>query len=102
MICFLKTEDSFGWLELNCQVQSLRVALGELNEEGSQYATDACLRRYLRARNWNVKRTEKMMRESLEWRASYKPHNIRWVSTFITVAIAITLISPASPHTLET
>lgn len=71
------------------QVQSLRAALGELTEDASQYTTDACLRRYLRARNWSVKRAEKMLRETLEWRATYKPEKIRWVSTTFSTSPSI-------------
>lgn len=71
-------EEPTSFSEEEAKVQSLRAALGELNEEGKQYTTDACLRRYLRARSWNVKRAEKMMRESLAWRATYKPEKIRW------------------------
>lgn len=65
------------------QVKELRTALGVLSERSSQYASDACLRRYLRARNWNLKKAEKMLRESLEWRETYKPQEISWVSTGI-------------------
>jgi len=60
------------------KVKELRTALGVLSERSSQYATDACLRRYLRARNWNLKKAEKMLRESLEWREAYKPQEISW------------------------
>lgn len=63
-----------------CQVQDLRAALGPLTGRSLQYATDACLKRYLRARSWSLKKAEKMLRDSLQWRASYKPEEIRWVS----------------------
>lgn len=65
---------------VNCQVQDLRAALGPLTGRSSEYETDACLKRYLRARSWNLKKAEKMLRETLQWRASYKPEEIRWVS----------------------
>lgn len=61
------------------QVKELRDALGSLSERNLKYCTDACLRRYLDARNWNVNKSKKMLEESLKWRATYKPEEIRWV-----------------------
>ncbi|KAF3439336.1 hypothetical protein FNV43_RR17613 [Rhamnella rubrinervis] len=43
-----------------------------------EYCTDACLKRYLEARNWNANKSKKMLEESLRWRATYKPEEIRW------------------------
>ena len=62
------------------QINELRAAIGPLNGRLEQFADDACLRRYLRARNWNLKKSEKMLKDSLAWRATYKPEDIRWVS----------------------
>lgn len=31
------------------------------------------------ARNWNVKKATKMLKETLKWRAEYKPEETRWV-----------------------
>ncbi|CAM6089374.1 unnamed protein product [Calypogeia fissa] len=56
----------------------LREALGPLSTRASIFCTDDCLNRFLRARNWNVKKAEKMLRETLKWRASYKPEEITW------------------------
>jgi len=61
-------------------VNELRAALGPLAGRRSLYCTDACLRRYLEARNWNVDKGKKMLEETLKWRATYKPEEIRWVS----------------------
>lgn len=44
-----------------------------------QYCSDPCLRRYLEARNWNVDKSKKMLEETLKWRSTYKPEEIRWV-----------------------
>ena len=80
-------------------MNDLRVALGPLSGRGAQYVTDGCLRRYLRARSWNVKKAEKMLRESLAWRESYKPEDIRWVSSDI--AIVMILLTPSLPFTFR-
>jgi hypothetical protein len=61
------------------QVSELRAALGPLSDRSVKYCTDACLRRYLIARNWNVDKAKKMLEETLKWRATYKPEEIRWV-----------------------
>ncbi|KAJ7944292.1 Random slug protein 5 [Quillaja saponaria] len=60
------------------KVTELRAALGLMSGRGSKYCTDACLRRYLEARNWNVDKSKKMIEETLKWRSSYKPEEIRW------------------------
>ncbi|KAJ0586190.1 putative CRAL-TRIO lipid binding domain, CRAL/TRIO domain, CRAL/TRIO domain superfamily [Helianthus annuus] len=46
--------------------------------EFSRYCSDASISRYLRARNWNIKKTVKMFEASLIWRMSYKPEEILW------------------------
>ncbi|XP_031399547.1 CRAL-TRIO domain-containing protein C23B6.04c-like [Punica granatum] len=60
------------------KVSELRAALGSLSGRSLKYCTDSCLRRYLVARNWNVNKARKMLEESIKWRASYKPEEIRW------------------------
>ncbi|OAY60740.1 CRAL-TRIO domain-containing protein C23B6.04c [Manihot esculenta] len=62
----------------DAKVSELRAALGPLSGSSLKYCTDACLRRYLEARNWNVDKAHKMLEETLKWRASYKPEEIRW------------------------
>lgn len=42
------------------------------------YCCDASISRYLRARNWNVKKATKMLKDSLKWRLTYKPDEIQW------------------------
>lgn len=61
-------------------MNELKVGLGQLSERSLKYCDDACLRRYLEARNWNTEKAKKMLEESLKWRAAYKPEEIRWVS----------------------
>lgn len=60
------------------KVSELRTALGPLQGRSLQYCSDACLRRYLEARNWNVDKAKKMLEETLKWRSTYKPEEIRW------------------------
>uniref|UniRef100_A0A5B7A2S8 Putative random slug protein 5-like n=1 Tax=Davidia involucrata TaxID=16924 RepID=A0A5B7A2S8_DAVIN len=65
-------------LQTEAKVNDLKAALGPLSGRSLQYCTDACLRRYLEARNWNVDKSKKMLEETLNWRSTYKPEEIRW------------------------
>ncbi|GJU87382.1 CRAL-TRIO domain-containing protein [Tanacetum coccineum] len=65
-------------LKSESKVNELKAALGPLTGRNSLYCTDACLRRYLEARNWNVDKAKKMLEETLAWRSTYKPEEIRW------------------------
>ncbi|KAL9245864.1 hypothetical protein vseg_019466 [Gypsophila vaccaria] len=62
----------------DAKVKELKVALGPLSQRDARFCTDGCLRRYLDARSWNVDKAKKMLEETLKWRASYKPEEIRW------------------------
>ncbi|KVI02830.1 hypothetical protein Ccrd_018868 [Cynara cardunculus var. scolymus] len=59
-------------------IKDLRAAMGPLSGHALKFCTDACLRRYLVARNWNLEKAKKMLEETLEWRSNYKPEEIRW------------------------
>ncbi|KAL7607663.1 hypothetical protein Lser_V15G12462 [Lactuca serriola] len=59
-------------------IKELRVAIGPLTGHASKFCTDACLKRYLEARSWNLEKAKKMLEDTLEWRSNYKPHEIRW------------------------
>ncbi|EXB63950.1 hypothetical protein L484_003333 [Morus notabilis] len=59
-------------------INELRAAIGPLTGRSSQYCTDACFRRYLEARNWNIEKSRKMLEDSLKWRSTFKPEEIRW------------------------
>ncbi|KAK3017144.1 hypothetical protein RJ639_007819, partial [Escallonia herrerae] len=59
-------------------VEELRASLGTLSGRSAKFCTDACLRRYLEARSWNVEKAKKMLEETLKWRLTYKPEEIRW------------------------
>lgn len=60
------------------KVNELKAAMGPLSGRNLQFCSDACLRRYLEARNWNVDKAKKMLEETLKWRSTYKPEEIRW------------------------
>ena len=74
------------------QVSELRADLGPLSGRSLRYCTDACLKRYLEARNWNVDKAKKMLEETLQWRATYKPEEIRWVCWIVVLYLFILLI----------
>ncbi|KAG8654668.1 phosphatidylinositol transfer protein 3 [Manihot esculenta] len=65
-------------LQHESKVNELRNGIGPITGCSLQYCTDACLRRYLEARNWNVDKARKMLDETLKWRSTYKPEEIRW------------------------
>lgn len=60
------------------KINEVRRLLGELPEKSSIYCSDASISRYLTARNWNVKKATKMLKDTLKWRLEYKPEEIRW------------------------
>eukprot|EP01018_Ginkgo_biloba_P006924 Gb_02528 [translate_table: standard] len=60
------------------KINELRTLLGPLSSKSFQYCSDAALARYLRARNWNVNKANKLLKETLKWRAEYKPENVCW------------------------
>ncbi|XP_044955769.1 phosphatidylinositol transfer protein 3-like [Hordeum vulgare subsp. vulgare] len=59
------------------KINELRAALGPMSARGEKYCSEACLVRYLEARN-NVDKSRKMLEESLKWRAVSRPEDIRW------------------------
>ncbi|XP_009607220.1 uncharacterized protein LOC107766391 [Nicotiana tabacum] len=62
----------------DAKVCELRAALGPLSGRSLKFCTDACLRRHLEARNWKLDKAKKMLEETLKWRSTYKPEEIRW------------------------
>lgn len=61
------------------QINEVKKLVGPLPDKLSVYCSDASIQRHLRARNWNVKKATKMLKETLKWRSDYKPEEIRWV-----------------------
>ncbi|XVE95343.1 hypothetical protein REPUB_Repub02eG0088600 [Reevesia pubescens] len=64
--------------EEQAKISEIRRLIGPLHEKLAIYCSDAAIARYLRARNWNVKKATKMLKETLKWRAEHKPEEIRW------------------------
>ncbi|KAM7259001.1 hypothetical protein ACFE04_014742 [Oxalis oulophora] len=60
------------------KINEVRKLIGPLPEKLAIYSSDAQLARYLRARNWHVKKATKMLKATIKWRATYKPEEIRW------------------------
>lgn len=64
---------------LYMQINELKAAIGPVTGRSLQYCSDACFRRYLEARNWNLEKSKKMLEETLKWRSTFKPEEIKWV-----------------------
>uniref|UniRef100_A0A1D1YHF0 Random slug protein 5 n=1 Tax=Anthurium amnicola TaxID=1678845 RepID=A0A1D1YHF0_9ARAE len=64
--------------EQQVKVSEVRRSLGKLPDKLLLYCSEASIARYLVARNWNVKKATKMLKETLKWRLEYKPEEIRW------------------------
>lgn len=64
--------------EQRAKINEVRALLGSLPDKLFLYCSDASIARYLTARNWNVKKATKMLKETLKWHLEYKPEEIRW------------------------
>ncbi|KAI0499160.1 hypothetical protein KFK09_020062 [Dendrobium nobile] len=80
----LKNSEANGSLEKalfeekRAKISEVRNLLEPVPDKLLLYCSDASIARYLRARNWNVKKAVKMLKETLKWRLEYKPEDIRW------------------------
>ncbi|RWW20781.1 hypothetical protein GW17_00015090 [Ensete ventricosum] len=72
-------EKSWSLEEEKAKINEVREILGPMVDMLPNLCSDASVSRYLRARNWNVEKASKMLKESLKWRLEYKPETIRWV-----------------------
>ncbi|XP_057820452.1 uncharacterized protein LOC131033289 [Cryptomeria japonica] len=73
-----KNQNEQDCAERQAKINELRAAIGPLSGHSFLFCSDACLRRYLEARNWNLNKAKKMLEETLKWRAAYKPEEILW------------------------
>ncbi|KAL0486608.1 hypothetical protein AKO1_001429, partial [Acrasis kona] len=48
----------------------------DLNEKQKNWCDDKCLKRYLRARDFDIKKSLNMIKNTIQWRATYKPDEI--------------------------
>ncbi|KAK1317974.1 hypothetical protein QJS10_CPA05g00630 [Acorus calamus] len=64
--------------EQKVKIKEVRRLIGPLSDKVPNYCSDACISRYLRARNWNVRKATKMLIATLKWRIEYKPEAIHW------------------------
>ncbi|KAL2893892.1 Phosphatidylinositol transfer protein 3 [Bienertia sinuspersici] len=71
-------EKSQSYEEQLKKIDEVRTAISPIPEKLSRFCSDASIARYLRARNWNVKKATKMLKDSLKWRLEFKPEQIRW------------------------
>ncbi|KAM2926513.1 hypothetical protein FF1_043869 [Malus domestica] len=72
------SEKKLSCEEQQAKINEVKKLIGPLPDKLSIYCSDACISRYLRARNWNVKKATKMLKATLKWRSEYKPEEIRW------------------------
>ncbi|KAH6800275.1 Sec14p-like phosphatidylinositol transfer family protein [Perilla frutescens var. hirtella] len=75
----LDGEDDSSSLETQQgKIKEVRKLIGPQSGKLALYCSDASIARYLRARNWNVKKAVKMLKATLKWRLEYKPEELRW------------------------
>uniref|UniRef100_A0A7N1A2C7 CRAL-TRIO domain-containing protein n=1 Tax=Kalanchoe fedtschenkoi TaxID=63787 RepID=A0A7N1A2C7_KALFE len=60
------------------RIGEVRNLLGDVPDKLSTFCSDGTISRYLRARNWNIKKAAAMLKDSMKWRLEYKPEEIRW------------------------
>lgn len=71
-------EHSMSHEERLKKIDEVRRGISPIPEKLCKFCSDAVIARYLRARNWNVKKATKMLKDSLKWRLVFKPEQIRW------------------------
>ncbi|PKU81163.1 hypothetical protein MA16_Dca014046 [Dendrobium catenatum] len=91
----LKNSEANGSLEKalfeekRAKISEVRKLLEPVPDKLLLYCSDASIARYLRARNWNVKKAVKMLKETLKWRLEYKPEDIRWTNIRLYIQILL-------------
>ncbi|XP_072980274.1 uncharacterized protein [Typha angustifolia] len=71
-------EKALSYDEQQARISEVRKLIGPLLSVIPNFCSDASVSRYLRARNWNVEKASKMLKETVKWRLEYKPEKIRW------------------------
>jgi len=54
-----------------------KVKSWEMSQIIRDWIDDYCLCRYLRAREWNLNKSAEMLKATIEWRESFRPHEIK-------------------------
>ncbi|VAH75870.1 unnamed protein product [Triticum turgidum subsp. durum] len=73
------TEKTLTLEEQQEKINEVRKQLEEPSSLAIQgFLSDASILRFLRARNWNVQKSSKMLKSAVKWRAAYKPEMISW------------------------
>ncbi|VFQ78974.1 unnamed protein product [Cuscuta campestris] len=71
-------ENALAPEEQKQKIDEVRKLIGPISGKLALFCSDSTISRYLRARNWNVKKAVKMLKATLKWRLEYKPENLRW------------------------
>eukprot|EP00249_Psilotum_nudum_P011154 c22997_g1_i1 orf=348-1283(-) len=73
-----KSRRRLSAVEELAKVNELRSSFSNLTGRASLFCSDSCVRRYLQANNWNLKKSQKMLNCTMKWREEYKPEEIKW------------------------
>ncbi|XP_051130864.1 uncharacterized protein LOC127251273 isoform X2 [Andrographis paniculata] len=60
------------------KIKEVRKLIGTQSGKLDLFCSDETILRYLRARNWNVKKASKMLKATVKWRLEFKPEEIVW------------------------
>jgi len=74
------TEEQNQTLDRFIEVLGLKIPASSSSSEYTKreikWLDESCLIRYLRARDWNLDASTKMIKESLKWRKTFKPDSL--------------------------
>ncbi|KAK7286619.1 hypothetical protein RJT34_21741 [Clitoria ternatea] len=71
-------EKSLSAEEQQVKIGDVKKIIGPIVEKFPALCSNASVLRYLRARNYNVKKAAKMLKGTIKWRLEYKPEKIQW------------------------
>ncbi|XP_038881392.1 phosphatidylinositol transfer protein 3-like [Benincasa hispida] len=72
------TEKVLSHEEQQVKINEVKKLMGPIADKLPVLCSEASILRYLKARNWNTKKANKMLKETLKWRLDYKPEKIIW------------------------